>query len=60
MVIQYKSRMVEHSDIFSGLLMDGVTWMSCRLVSSLTEGLAIEKQDPSHGSSRVFRVSTPA
>lgn len=37
-----------------------VTWISCRLVSSVTEGLAIEKQVPSHGSRRVFRVSTPA
>lgn len=41
-------------------LKHGITWMSCRLVSSVTEGLAIEKQVPSHGNSRVLRVSTPA
>lgn len=40
--------------------MKGVTCMSCKLVSSVTEGLAIEKQVPSHGSRRILRVSTPA
>lgn len=39
---------------------DNVTWMSCRLVSSVTEGLVIEKLVPSQGSRRVFRMSTPA
>ena len=51
--------LTRHSVLLS-MVTDDVTWMSCRLVSSVTEGLAIEKQVPSHGSRRVLMVSTPA
>lgn len=49
------------SDLFiSRRIVRNVTWISCRLVSFATEGLAIEKQVPSQGSRRILRVSTPA
>lgn len=51
--------LIGHS-VFLSIVTNVVTWISCRLVSSVTEGLAIEKQVPSHGSRRILRVSTPA
>lgn len=52
--------LIGHSVFLSIVTKTFVTWISCRLVSSVTEGLAIEKQVPSHGSRRILRVSTPA
>lgn len=37
-----------------------VTWISCKLVSLVIDGIDTEKQVPSQGSRRVFKVSTPS